>query len=135
MHWATQYIGLPWHRVGNNSTCFNCWSFTKLIQHNYFQRSLPDIDVDALSNIAIAKVCIEQIKSGNWLEVDNPAEGSCALLCRNKIPIHVGTWLNVGNEGGLLHCMPRMGVMFQHLHSLKVSGWGSIRYYNWNPSA
>jgi hypothetical protein len=135
MHWATQYIGLPWHRCGDNVTCFNCWSFTRLIQLKHYNRSLPDIDIDALSNISIAKLCISQSKSNNWIEVPKPIDGSCALLCRNKIPIHVGTWLETSNMRGLLHCMTGMGVMFQDLHSLRASGWSKLHYFNWDANA
>jgi hypothetical protein len=134
-HWATQYIGLPWHRTGDDVTSFNCWSFTKKIQLIHFNRTLPAIDVDAMSSISIAKLCISQSKSNNWIEVDKPIDGSCALLCRNKIPIHVGTWLEIPGGSGLIHCMTGMGVMFQNLHSLRISGWSRLHYFNWNPSA
>jgi cell wall-associated NlpC family hydrolase len=121
--WAGNYIGLPWdppHR--------DCWSFFREVQKTHFGLDLPIIDVDPNDLRAVATAFSHNPERAHWVEVQEPKEGDAVLMSRAKQPVHVGIWLAFG-EGRVIHCAPSSGVLCQPLESLRLSGWGQIRFY------
>ena len=47
MHWATHYIGRPWHAGARGPEAFDCWGLFLAIQRGHFGRDLPEIPVNA----------------------------------------------------------------------------------------
>ncbi len=43
VHWATHYIGLPWHAGARGPEAFDCWGLFLAIQRDHFGRELPEI--------------------------------------------------------------------------------------------
>lgn len=131
-HWAARYIGKEWDPIGDGVDSFNCWTFVQHVQHHHFDRELPDMTADAEKNFEIARACAnESSVQERWVQVDRPIEGDVVLLCRVRIPVHVGIWVAANDTQGLLHCAEGLGVLFQQPHQLRISGWGRLTYYRW----
>ncbi len=124
MHWACDYIGLPWQSGGRDKAGFDCWGLVKHIQQYHFNRLLSDIPVDANNLTSVAKAFKQHPEKQRWQLTDNPVEGDAVLLCQSRYPIHVGIWIAINaTEQGVLHCVQNSGVVFQTINSLHVSGW------------
>ena len=123
MHWAFDYIGLPWIRGDHD-----CWGFVRRVQLERFGRSVPAFDMDAYNSLACARAVAANPERINWQSVTTPKEGDCVLLAHAKHPSHVGVWVEV-DGGGVLHCLQSSGVVFQSVKSLKASGWGHLEFY------
>lgn len=136
MHWASQYIGLPWTTHGTGPDSFNCWSFVRMVQERYFGRSLPEIP-NPEDLLEMAKAFRDHSERRRWLAVDEPDDGDCVLLRQARFPIHVGVWLAV-DGGGVLHCSRDSGVVFQRTAALLFNGWkieGGYRFLGMDGAA
>ncbi len=129
-HWACQYIGLPWQSGGRDKAGFDCWGLMKYVQQHHFNRTLPDIPVDAVNLTHVAKAFKQHPEKQRWQLTANPAEGDAVLLRQSRYPIHVGIWIAINaTEQGVLHCVQKSGVVFQTINSLHVSGWQIEGFY------
>ncbi len=134
LHWAADYIGLPWSADGDGPDSFHCWSFVRCIQARHFGRALPEIpNPDDL--LALAKSFRAHPERRRWGQVRDPAEGDCVLLRQARYPIHVGVWLAVSEGGGVLHCSRDSGVVFQRPESLALNGWRIEGFYRFREAA
>lgn len=146
MHWAEQYIGLPWSATGEGpprgeegrspdreTWSFHCWAFICWVQERHFGRSLPAI-ANPEDLLGIARDFRDHPERKRWAGVEDPAEGDCVLMRQARYPIHVGVWLDVdakGTECGVLHCAQEAGVVFQGVPALAANGWrieGTYRF-------
>lgn len=121
--WAGDYIGLPW-----NPPERDCWSFFREIQKDRFGLDVPIIDFDPNDLRACTQAIAHDPERARWDEVETPVNGCAVLMARAKQPVHVGIWLDI-QGGRVLHCAPGSGVLCQTLESLRLSGWGQIRFY------
>lgn len=131
MHWAAKYIGKQWDPIGDGIDSFNCWTFIQQVQLDQYQRKLPDIDINANSDLEVARTCLTEASKAQWLQVSEPMEGDIVLLCRTKQPVHIGTWIVLSERSGVLHCCRGAGSLFQTPLNLRSSGWGGLRYFRW----
>lgn len=127
MHWAENYIGLPWSATGEGPDAFHCWAFVCLVQDRHFGRILPSI-ANPEDLLAIARDFRDHPERKRWDQVDVPAEADCVLMRQARYPIHVGVWLDV-DGGGVLHCAQEAGVAFQSVTALAANGWRIEGYY------
>lgn len=119
-HWAAQYIGLPW--VAGER---DCWSFFRQIQSAHFGRQVPAIDVDALNRLESVRAFVNHDERAAWDQISTPADGDAVLMARARQPSHIGVWV----DGGVLHAVQGVGVVWQRLPQLKLDGWQSVTYY------
>lgn len=133
MHWASEYIGLPWSATGEGPDTFHCWSFVRHVQDRRFGRALPSIPYE--QDIAdLLRAFRDHPERRRWQAVEAPAEGDCVLMRQARYPIHVGLWLGV-DGGGVLHCSRDSGVVFQRPHALSLNGWKIEGYYRFHDHA
>jgi hypothetical protein len=121
--WAGNYIGLPWMPPQRD-----CWSFFREIQETHYDRHVPIMDVDPNDLRAVATLFAHHPERLRWVQVDQPNDGDAVLMARAKHPVHVGVWLDVA-DGRVLHCAQGSGVLCQPLESIRLAGWGQIRFY------
>jgi cell wall-associated NlpC family hydrolase len=128
IHWAFDYVGLPWVYGARGPNEFDCWGFVKYIQTTKFRIEMPDIDVP--SNWAAAYDQIQHHEERTkWDEVIDPVEGDVVLMARNRLPIHIGIAVLANGSIGVLHCLQNTGVVFQTKQNLQMSGWGNLRFF------
>ena len=132
MHWATEYIGLPWHATAEGPHAFNCWTFVRYVQVKHYGRSLPAIPYND-NLLALAKSFRDHPERGRWREVERPDDGDCVLLRQARYPVHVGLWIGA-DGGGVLHCSRDSGVVFQRLDALHMNGWMVDGFYQFKGS-
>ena len=123
MHWAFDYIGLPWLPRIND-----CWAFFRRVQLERFDRAIPAIDPDNYRSMTCARLFAGHAERTHWTPVERPQEGDAVLLAHARHPSHVGVWVDV-DGGGVLHCINGAGVVFQSVKALKAGGWGHLEYY------
>ena len=116
------YLGLPWV-FGQR----DCWCFFRELSKKYYNRDVPAVDVD-LHNLRDIMQKIDREKKAHWIQIKEPIDGCAVLMQRNKMPVHIGMWLE--NDGGkVLHCAQGIGVVFQRLQDLKFDGWSQFTYW------
>lgn len=123
MHWAFDYIGMPWTRDGND-----CWQFFRRVQAERFGRVIPAFDMASHRAVVCARAVAENPERANWQPVDRPQEGDAVLMAHASHPSHIGLWIDV-DGGGVLHCINGPGVVFQKPAQLKAASWGHLEYY------
>ncbi len=137
MHWASQYIGLPWSAQGEGPDSYHCWAFVRHIQAEHFGRPLPEIP-NPEDLLSLARAFRDHPERRRWGLVGEAADGDCALLRQARYPVHVGVWLDVdanGGRGGVLHCSRDSGVVFQRPDALVLNGWKIEGFYRFKGDA
>jgi len=127
MHWAVDYIGIPWHAQGDGPDQFHCWSFVRHIQARHFDRILPEIP-NPEDTLPVLRAFKSHPERRRWDLVSVPMDGDCVLMRQSRQPSHIGVWLDV-DGGGILHCARGCGVVFQRRTTLVQSGWQIDGYY------
>ena len=107
MHWAFDYIGMPWTRDGND-----CWQFFRRVQAERFGRVIPAFDMASHRAVVCARAVAENPERANWQPVDRPQEGDAVLMAHASHPSHIGLWIDV-DGGGVLHCINGPGVVWK----------------------
>lgn len=130
LHWAYQYLGRPWVNGATGPDSFDCWGMLRYVQKHHFSLDVPIWSVDADDVLKVVRAIQTNPELNNWTKVSEPLEGDSVLLAHAHHPHHVGVWLNV-DGGGVLHCIKGRGVIFNSLHSLKISGWGRVEFYRY----
>jgi hypothetical protein len=127
MHWAVQYIGLPWVKDGVGPDAYNCWSFVRWVQAEHYGRKLPVIPHpdDDRDLCALFRGHPEHRR---WQVVDSPKDGDLVQMRRRVDPWHIGVWVDI-DGGKLLHCARGAGVVCQHLAALAVERWHVEGFY------
>lgn len=127
MHWAAQYIGLPYQPQGEGPDSFHCWSFFRFVQARQFGRDLPIVP-NPESLIDQERMFRDHPEHARWDRVDVPVEGDAVTLRKGRYPIHIGLWLDV-DGGRVLHCVEDKGVVCQGMAGLKVAQWEIEGFY------
>lgn len=127
-HWAVQYIGIPWSRGGSGPDSYDCWGFLRMVMDRHYGIQMPEIDDRRFDARRAANQISTNQERQNWYSVDAPADGDVVLMCRARIPVHIGLWVQTGNSAGVLHCAERMGVLFSSLNAAKQMGWNQCEY-------
>lgn len=128
MHWALQYLGMPWVSGHDGPDSFDCWGLVRYIQKQHFNRHVSAIAVDAENIHAVVQEFTGNAELARWRKVVHPVEGDCLLLSQNKQPTHVGIWLDV-DGGGLLHAVKSSGVIFTSPANIKHMGYNVLGAY------
>lgn len=102
MHWAAQYIGLPWSETGEGPESYHCWAFVRMVQAERFGRALPPIPNPG-DLLPQARAFRDHPERARWPRVAAPEEGDCVLLRCARYPVHVGVWVGPAVGGGVLH--------------------------------
>lgn len=118
-HWAEQYIGMEW--VPGES---DCWALFRRVQHDHFGLDVPIVDINALDLFAVTRAFSGHDERRNWYEVVDPVDGDAALMVRSRYPSHVGVVV----DGGVLHSLQGIGVVWQKLSALRRE-WASVTFY------
>ena len=128
MHWAAQYIGLPWSRDGEGPESYHCWAFVRMVQARQFGRALPAIPNPG-DLLPLARAFRDHAERARWPRVETPAEGYCVLLRCARYPVHVGVWVGAAATGGELHRAEGAGVVYQRPAALAANGWRIEGFY------
>lgn len=128
MHWAFNYLGLPWVSGHEGPTSFDCWGLVRYVQKQHYGRDLSSIHVDADNVRAVVHAFNGNDERNRWHKVDAPKDGDCLLLSQSEEPTHVGVWLDV-DGGGLLHAVKGAGVVFSSPANIRLMGYNILGAY------
>jgi cell wall-associated NlpC family hydrolase len=132
MHWAFNYLGLPWVSGQDGPDAFDCWGLVRYVQKQHYGRDLSAIHVDADDVRAVVNAFNGNDERNRWHAVDAPTDGDCLLLSQSKEPTHVGVWLDV-DGGGLLHAVKGTGVVFSSAANIRLMGYNILGAYTCKP--
>lgn len=121
-HWANAYIGSPWSNDGQD-----CYGLVRRIYQDRYQITLPIVNVNAVSTLAIVK-SIAGFDLADWIDVQTPQEGDVVQMGHAKRPHHVGVWIEVGG-GRILHSTEQLGAIAQTPSQAKTNGWKILNIY------
>lgn len=116
-HWAEKYIGRAW--INGQ---FDCWGLVQEVYKNELNIELSPIVTNAEN---IKNVYSEFAKSNNYSHLQEATtlkDKSIVVLSQGKYPNHVGLWADI-DGGGIIHNLQDIGVVFQKMTELKLSGW------------
>lgn len=134
MHWAEQYIGLPWESGAQGPESYNCWGLVRKVASTHFGYEPPMIIVDESLGLLVRKTFRAHPEKNNYYVVDVPSAGDIVEMGSAKDMWHVGIWLDV-DGGGVLHSVQGVGVVFTALRHLKMLGWSQVIYWRFNKGA
>lgn len=132
MHWALQYIGLPWKLDAHGPEAFNCWSLVWWVQKKHYGRDVPEHLVPQGETLVDPLMIMREMhnaeRSGKWDKLCEPVDGCVVGLSHREIFHHVGVYVAV--DGGLvLHACERKGVLAQPLRTMESHGWNRIAFF------
>ena len=127
MHYASKYIGKPWVKGE-----YDCWGLVKDVYAQEFNIEV----IETVTNPYNLRDTIElfNLKSewyANWQKVETLQDGDAVLMRQGKNPCHVGIWCNIDN-GGVMHNIEKLGVVFQKEMALNISGYFIQGFYRYN---
>lgn len=125
-HWAAGYIGEPYIKGVHD-----CWGFARRVWREQFGLDVPVVDYDPDHKMSWARAFTQAEERRHWAQVDQPQDGDGALMGHGRHPFHVGVWV----DGGVLHCLEGIGVLYQSLQSLQLAGWSNFTFYRRSPCA
>lgn len=127
-HWATEYIGCPWQYGAEGPESYDCWGFVRTVQSKHFDVTLPPIP-EYHSWREANELIRTHYERDKWTRVTAPKEGDLVLMCRNRLPVHIGVVISANDRLGILHCIQQSGVVYNTLPSLRSNGWGGVMFY------
>lgn len=123
LHWAIQYIGLPW--VAGSS---DCWSFARQVWREQFGLDVAAVDVNVASRLSSLRAFDDHPEHAHWQIVRDPCEGDACLMGKSERPSHIGVYLEA-DGGGVLHSLETAGVVFTPVSALPSIG---LRVLSWH---
>ena len=128
MHWAINYMGLPYAEGATGPAAFDCWGLVRAVQREQFGRELPVIQPGQYDALALARQFRDDPERRRWVQTDVPIEGAIVLMSHGRRPHHCGIWLET-DGGRVLHAERPHGVAAPGLAQLRMAGWGAISYW------
>lgn len=116
------YIGLPYEHGAYGPDSFNCWGLLSFVERRHFGVIMPLVDLDDANDCT--SMFRGKLSSGEWRYAEEPGDGDAALLRGGTAP-HVGIYVN----GGVLHAMEGIGVIWTPLSKLRNIGFCSVKHY------
>lgn len=110
-------MGRPYEAGADGPESYDCEGLVRVVWREVFGRVLP-----GRSDVALVRRA--------WRVLEQPVDGAVVMMRLEEQ--HVGVWLA---EGGVLHALERVGVVFDNPTSLRVRGFGDPRYYVPGPPA
>lgn len=123
-----KYIGLPWVAGANGPDEFDCWGFVRYVLKHEFNHIVPQVNVNPDNLRDVLTAFKQDLAFQSFEEVASPRIGDVVLLRQAKNPVHCGLWLDI-DGGGIIHCVRWIGVVFQNIPSLNLSGWFVDSFY------
>lgn len=118
----SRYVGMPYENGSYGPYTYNCWGLLVHIQHRYFKVEMPMVNIEQSAECAL--MFKDKVRSGEWTLVDSPIQGDAVLLRGGMAP-HVGVFVN----GGVLHALEDVGVVWTEINKLRYIGFSSAKYY------
>lgn len=129
MHWAADYIGIAWEYGATGPFAYDCWNFVRMVQERHYGVHLPEVAYDPDNWRNATEEMLHHPEHQNWEQVYEPQDGDVVMMARNRLPLHIGLWINTGKSRGVLHCAEPCGVVFNGPFELRSLGWGSLKFY------
>lgn len=125
-----QYLGAPYlaGSFGPPEVGFNCWGLLHYVQAKHFGVKMPKAPIGDAETCR--RMFTDRIAARVWAQVEQPRHGDGALMREGKNP-HVGVYLNIDN-GGILHALEGVGVIFTPITDLGFHGFSRVKYYRLN---
>lgn len=129
MHWASEYIGIPYVLGARGPDAFDCLGLVLHVQAHHYGRNI-DLQVDGYNDARIARHLLRTHPERlNWRETASPVDGGIVLMSTSGVPYHIGVTIEANNTIGVLHCVEGASTVFQPVRNLTKSGWGRFAYY------
>jgi len=108
-HWSTKYLGKPWKED------YDCYAFFLEVQKKEF--GLKEQLDFVPPNYSNRKKAIEFVENSedvktHWKDICIPTEGDAVLFGASNHSFHIGIWVNIDGESGVIHCQIGHGVVF-----------------------
>ena len=129
IHWANDYIGLPWEKGAEGPDTYDCYGLLRVVQRRYYDVEMPRlVEVDRGSILAVVRAIRRNPENKLWEAIAAPCDGCLVKMHKQDNPDHIGVWLDT-DGGGVLHCCQAYGVGFDSFFDLSIMGWRGITYH------
>jgi cell wall-associated NlpC family hydrolase len=137
MHWAAQYIGIPWELGATGPDSFDCWGLVRHVQRTHYGRELPALAVHAHTPENIAKMRL-LMRHSPWRKTSGAARDGDVLLMQGSGGPHIGVALEIGGFVGCLHAIgskehPMSTIYTTRIEDLAMSGFTKIQIWQHTP--
>lgn len=130
MHWARQYIGLPFVLGGRTKEGLDCWGLVKVVYQEVKGIELPDFAGTVGAAALAAKMQGPDLQA--WQEIAEPTDGCMVAMSQKRHIIHhVGLWAAV-DGGKVVHASGNgISVVCDTLRVLRLKGYKVFKYYQY----
>lgn len=124
-------IGLP-YKVGTEGPNFyDCWGLAKKVQKELFSREMPSIKDSPDTLRGLMTFVKDNHARKQWVVSENfPVHGQLVELSKSSNPFHIGVYLEY-DGGGILHCLEKVGVCYDRIKLMQVTGWRKMVFHDW----
>ena len=130
--WVADVVGKGWQEYATGPSYFDCWGVVCYGFKHKFNLNLDrHLEIPTLSPAAFHRVVASEIKTGNWVQVNQPVDGCLILMSAGRLWHHVGMWLDI-NSGRVLHSREGIGVSLDNRHSL--NSFNRVEFWEYVPA-
>jgi cell wall-associated NlpC family hydrolase len=123
------YLGIPFVKGGRDpKTGLDCWGLVVAFYRAEFGLVLSNHAAPLGTITKRLETRDEELGSGQWHEITDPATGDGVGLGTSAGLSHVGIYVERDGEPCLLHSQTRCSVI-QPLSMLKANGFPQVRFY------
>ena len=117
IHWAKDFIGIPFRFEGRDRTGADCYGLVMMVHREVLGYSIPDYlgYGPEPGPEDLAPRFKEAEEGGDWRKVETPMVGDVVSLRRFGLPLHCGVCLGGGH---MLHSMEATGSIVESFTSL-----------------
>lgn len=125
-------VGKPYKQGAAGPDFYDCWGLAQVVQRGLFGREMPTIESPPSDNDprTMIRFIRDHHARKQWRQVDGPGHGRLVEMCRSSLPFHIGVYLEI-DGGGILHSAQGIGVGFDPLNTMVVTGWRGLTFHEW----
>lgn len=119
-------VGRPFAWGGRGPDSYDCWGVVRVVAEA-MGRVLPDYE-EANNVESVVRHIERETKTEKWRKVDIPEPGDVVLLSTVPNLFHHAGILT---EWGVLHAVPKRGVLISREPDLRAAGYVHMEAYRW----
>jgi len=131
LEYLRSILGTPYKLNGRSyAEGVDCFSCTKLIQFDCFDRITPDLQIDEDTPRGYTRAVLKGKDLFQWDQVESPVHGCIVELSHGNTPHHIGTYFDIPEYKirGLVHSLKGSGIVYDPLMTLNAAGWKRFIY-------
>lgn len=130
IHWASNYIGIPYQIGGRDREGLDCWGLIRLIYKEVNGIILPNCPGIVKGDLRGDAAEIAREAHERWKEMPGPVESCVVAMSQKTVLHHVGLW-TFADGGKIVHCRENCSVVAETVRTLRLRGVRIFKYFQY----